>query len=94
MALEKPKINIKNISVIIDDKEIHDGDTIVFIHNGKIKRQGTVRFGIYSDGEGFYDEWHLGFYVEWKDDVRWTLADAIAIAQEKGWSWYIIKNGE
>ncbi len=88
---EKPELEITEAKLVINGKEIKHGDIITFVHNGLIVRQGRIKFGIYEDGTGDFDKWHLGYYVEWHDGSWTTLADALGGAQECGWSWYITK---
>lgn len=62
---EKPKCEIADTSVKINDAEIRDDDIITFINRGLIVKQGRIRFGIYQDYGDSRGCWHLGFYVEW-----------------------------
>ena len=91
MPEDEPVIKITDAKVIIDGKEIKDGDIITFVHNGLIVRQGKIKFDIYPDGTGDFDKWHLGFLIEWHDGSWSTLADLLAKAQKLNWSWFITK---
>ena len=91
---EKPELEITEAKLVIDGEEIKHGDIITFVHNGLIVRQGRVFFGVYEDGTGDFDKWHLGYYVEWHDGSKVTLADALGRAQMFGWSWYITKEAK
>jgi len=90
---EEPKLEITEVRAIINDIEVKNGDVFLLIKDGEIIERGTIKFCVYSDGEGAYDLYHIGFIVEWDNPKQcWprTLADAIAEAQDAGLEWEII----
>ena len=92
---EKPELEIAGARAIINGVEVRDGDTFLLIKDGKIIERGVVKFCVYSDGEGCYDFYHIGFIIEWiepKQCFPRTLVDAIAEARDSNLEWKIIKN--
>jgi len=76
---------MRNIRLIENGVKIGEqvfkiGDIVKAVdENGKTQFKGRVKFGVYLDGEGAFDDYHLGFYVE---DIkfpesRWTLIDFV-----------------
>jgi len=91
---DEPKLSITEARTIINDEEVKDGDIIVLTKNGEEVERGVIKFCVYSDGEGFYDYYHIGFIVKWNDLDQYfprTLADAISAARDAGIEWKIIK---
>ena len=57
---------LKN-GVEINGSRFYEGQLVKIkdLQTGKIVK-GTVKFGIYSDGEGYYDYYHLGWRIVYK----------------------------
>jgi len=84
-------IKLRRDGVEIDGKVYKIGDVLRAKNDdGRIAYRGVVRFKRYSDGEGYADNYHLGFVVEDPDCPysRYTLIDFI----DEGWK--IEKVGE
>ena len=62
---EEPKLEITEVRAIINGIEVKNGDVFLLIKDGEIIERGTIKFCVYSDGEGAYDLYHIGFIVEW-----------------------------
>ena len=74
------KIRLIENGVKIDGQVFKIGDLVKAVDkDGKVQFVGEVKFGIYSDGEGYLDNCHLGFYVENTEFplVRRTLIDLV-----------------
>jgi len=88
---------MRNIRLIengvkIDEQVFKIGDLVKAVDkNGKIQFEGRVEFGIYLDGEGCYDNNHLGFFVKHIDfpEDRYTLIDLV----NAGWKVKINSQG-
>lgn len=77
-------IKLREDGVEIDRRIFRIGDILRATNKkGKIIHEGVVRFRKYSDGEGYADDYHLGFIVEDPEcpAVRYTLIDFV----ESGW---------
>ena len=74
------KIRLIENGVKIDEQVFKIGDLVKAVDkDGKVQFEGKVKFGIYSDGEGYADCYHLGFFVA--DPLyplhRYTLIDLV-----------------
>ena len=50
---------------------------------GNVQLEGKIEFKKYSDGEGYYDIFHLGFVVT--GNIEKTLIDFLDEARLNGW---------
>ena len=96
MRTEKiEKFGIKNLEarIIIDGKEIKDGDDIIIKdEEGEIVERGLIKFCVYDDEESpFY---HLGFVVKWPDGRAATLAEVFLWLKEDELEWEVARNGK
>jgi len=60
------------MKTIYNDVEYKEGDKIEFSPYGvdaEARLIGTVIFGRYDDREAYYNDHHLGFYVEYSHNV-------------------------
>jgi len=74
-----------------DEPKLSITEARTIINDEEVK---VIKFCVYSDGEGFYDYYHIGFIVKWNDLDQYfprTLADAISAARDAGIEWKIIK---
>ncbi|MHC1635421.1 MAG: hypothetical protein ACXQTS_02195 [Candidatus Methanospirareceae archaeon] len=86
------KIRLIENGVKIDGQVFKIGDLVKAVDKGgRVQFEGRVEFGIYADGEGYADYYHLGFFVE--DPLyplcRYTLIDLV----DKGWEIKIDSQG-
>jgi len=79
---------VRNIRLIkdgvkIDEQVFKIGDLVKAVDkDGKVRFEGRVKFGMYSDGEGYLDNCHLGFYVE---NTEFPLKRQTLIDLVDGW---------
>jgi len=90
--IEKFGIERIEARIVIDDKEIKNGDSIIIRdENDEITERGAVRFCIYDDEESpFY---HLGFIVRWSDGHFATLAEVFLWLKDDELKWEVVGNG-
>ncbi|MHC1635742.1 MAG: hypothetical protein ACXQTS_03840 [Candidatus Methanospirareceae archaeon] len=74
------KIRLLKNGVKIDGQVFKIGDLVKAVDkDGEVQFEGEVKFGMYSDGEGYADYYHLGFFVA--DPLfplhRYTLIDLV-----------------
>ena len=77
------KIRLIENGVKIDEQVFKIGDLVKAVDkDGRVQFEGEVKFGIYSDGEGYLDNCHLGFYVE---NIEFPLVRRTLIDLVDGW---------
>ena len=79
---------MRNIRLIENGVKIGEqvfkiGDLVKAVNkDGKVQFERKVEFGMYSDGEGYLDNCHLGFYVE---NTEFPLERRTLIDLVDGW---------
>ena len=81
------------LGIKIGTEVYHVGDTVQAKDKaGRTVFEGKIEFKKYSDGEGYYDEYHLGFVVSGNlyrgyraTEEEFTLPDFLRMAQENKW---------